>query len=77
MRLRSDNYYIEHGMTDQAPGWPGHWWRLAGFLSLSLTWFIAANQWWVVLVVWSIIMSSVILAVTWFVASMIDRREKK
>ncbi len=77
MRIRSDEHYIERGMRRQPPGWAGRYWRSGGVLVVLTTWVIAAFQWWLALSFWSGIMAAGILVTTWFVAAMLNMREKE
>ncbi len=77
MRLRSDEHYIERGMKIQPTGWAGRYWRSGGFLILLTTYLLIAFRWVVALTVWTIMMSVALGLATWFVAAMLDIREKK
>ncbi len=77
MRIRSDDYYIEHGMKSVPPGWAGRWWRAVGILVAGVTWVIAAYGWLVALHFWAGLMASAILTATWLVAGKFDEEDKR
>ena len=77
MRIRSDDHYVEHGMKIQPPGWAGLYWRSGGAIVILTTYLLIAFRWVVALTVWTILMSVAISIAMWFVAAMLDIREKK
>ena len=78
MRIRSNDYYIEHGMPKTSPGLAGRWWRAIGLLVVGVTWVIAAwPDWEMVLRVWSGLMAAIILVAAWLVAAWFDEEDRR
>ena len=77
MRIRSDDYYIEHGMRKASPGLAGRWLRVVGLLVVGVTWVLGAYGWDIALRFWAGLMAGVILGATWWVAAKFDEEDKQ